>query len=354
MGRDTPMSCIKQGLHWLRCHAHLKVVLPVIIAAGLLAYVASLAGTPQAAHALALVLRRIWWIVLLLTIPYLGARAYVWNYLLRELGLVIPLRRLLLSFSAGEMAKSLPAGVYVENYLLDRLAHLDKDQTVRSTVATTAILGLESALALAVVVIVGIPGAAWVRWGLIAVVGIWLLLIGAAWLLIRRELHTRSNLPSWLCRALSAAEAFLKDAGALFRWRTLTTLVPTALYMGVYAVDLYFILQVLGLHLSWLSIITVYAAMVLAVVLIPIPTEIGISEISALGALEAFGVPHHSAAVAALALRVLAMGSTILLSGLLFVVLWGDRTRDAHAHDAAESSLPSRTMPGLDSGRPSP
>lgn len=285
------MTHLTQGFHWLRRHAHGKVVVPVLVAAGLLAYVASLASAPQAAHALAVVLRQVWWIVLLLTPPYLAARLYVWHALLRELGLTAPFRRLLVSFAAGEMAKSLPADIYVENVLLNRLAHLDAERAVRSTVATTAILALESVLALAVVLVVGIPGAAWVRWGLLAVVGSRLVLLGPAWLLIRRGLHTRSELPRWLGRALGAAADFFADAAALLRWRTLTKLGPTALYMGVYAVDLFVILQALGDHLGWGAVITSYAAMVLAVVLIPIPTELGDAELSVLGALDAFGVP---------------------------------------------------------------
>lgn len=348
------MSHLTHVPQWLRRHAHAKIVLPVIVAAALLAYVASLASTPQAAHALGVVMQRVWWIVLLLTIPYLAARAYVWNDLMRELGITTPFRRLLLAFAGGEMAKSLPAGVYVENYLLNRLSHLDKERAVRSTAATTAILGLESAVALAVVLIVGIPGAIWVRWGLVAVVVIWLVLIAVGWLLIRRELHTRSTLPAWLRQVLTAAESFLKDGGALLRWRTLTNIGPTALYMGVYAVDLFLILQALGFHLGWVAVITVYAAMVLAVVLIPIPTEIGIAEISALGALEAFGVPHHSAAVVSLALRILATGSTILLAGLVFVALRGELKKASdeqtdHASTAASTGDGTTEPPPLSS-----
>lgn len=106
--------------------------------------------------------------------------------------------------------------------------------------------------------------------------------------------------------------------------------------------DLFLILQALGFHLGWVAVITVYAAMVLAVVLIPIPTEIGIAEISALGALEAFGVPHHSAAVVSLALRILATGSTILLAGLVFVALRGElkKASDEQTDHASTAASP--------------
>jgi uncharacterized membrane protein YbhN (UPF0104 family) len=309
------MSRLSDGVQWLRRHAYFKIVLPALVAAGLLTYVADMASSSHSLHVLGLVLEHVWWIALLLTIPYLAARVYVWNHLMRELNLFIPMRRLLLAFAGGEMAKSFPAGVYVENYLLDRLTDFDKEQTARSTAATTAILGLESAIALTIVLVVGIPGDTWVRWVLVAVTVVWLILGAVAWLLIRRELHQGSQLPRWVRKLLTAADEFFKAGAALFQWRTLTNFVPTACYMAIYAADLYVIIHVMGFHLGWFAVVTTYAAMVLAIVLIPIPTEIGIAEISALGALEAF------AAIASLALRILATGSTIVVAGVLFLAL---------------------------------
>jgi hypothetical protein len=87
------MTHIAHGLKWLLHHAHAKIVVPIVVAAGLLAYVASLASTPQAARELGTVTQQVWWIVLALTIPYLAARAYVWKDLMQELGLRVPLRR---------------------------------------------------------------------------------------------------------------------------------------------------------------------------------------------------------------------------------------------------------------------
>jgi uncharacterized membrane protein YbhN (UPF0104 family) len=170
--------------------------------------------------------------------------------------------------------------------------------------------------------------------------------------LIRRERedHNGERHPGWLRHTLADTERFLREGDALLRWRTLADFGPTALYMGVYAVDLGFILQVLAYHLAWYAIITVYAAMVLVVVLIPIPTEIGVAEIGALGALEAFGVPHHRAALVALALRLLTTGATIVVAGSMFVALRGEITRAEHeagghaaacargAHEAASTT----------------
>ncbi|MGH2410284.1 MAG: lysylphosphatidylglycerol synthase transmembrane domain-containing protein, partial [Chloroflexota bacterium] len=307
---------------WTRAHAHPKVVIPIIVGLGLLAYVASLASAPQSSGQLWTVLRRVWWIALVLTIPYFVARLWVWNDLLRRLGITVKFRRLLLSFAGGELTKSLPAGIYVENYLLKRLRHLDEEQTVRSTVATTAMLGLETAIALAVVLAIGVPGASWVRWGLGIIVAIWVLVLACLWILVNRIGDRHPDMPDWLRHIQIDAKKFLHAGGALIRPRTLRDLPPTALYMFVYAADLFFITRALpARNLSWSALITVYAVMILAVVLIPIPTEIGISEISALGALSAFGVGHGEAAVVALALRILGTGATILVAGVIFLAL---------------------------------
>lgn len=328
------MDRVKRAFNWLREHAHANVVLPAIVGAGLLAYVASLASAPKNAAALWAAIKQVWWIVLLLTFPYLVARLYVWNDLMRELGVRVPFRQALLAFAGGEMTKSLPGGIYVENYLLKRLTHMDEKRTVRSSAATTAILGLEATLALLVVLVVGIPGVPWVRWGLLVVVGVWLVLIAGLWWLIHLGAERSARLPGWLAHVRRDAAEFLKDGRALLRWRTVRNLGPTALYMFIYAVDLYFIIRALGLpRLGWVAVVTVYAAMVLAVILVPIPTEIGIAEISALGALTAFGVGHNQAAVVALSLRILATGATILVSGVVFLALRGE-LREAERGEA--------------------
>ena len=100
---DTMVPKLLQRLQELLRHAHLNLVVPVLVAAGLLSYVANLARTPQAARELVVIARHVWWIVLVLIFPYLAARLYVWHDLLRLLNLKVPFRRLLLAFAAGEM-----------------------------------------------------------------------------------------------------------------------------------------------------------------------------------------------------------------------------------------------------------
>jgi len=94
-------------------------------------------------------------------------------------------KQLAVAFAGGELTKSLPAGVYTQNYLLGRLEHFGRLSLIRSSMATAAMLGLETLLALPVALIIGIPGARWLFWTLIAIVIAWLVLLGAAWVLVR-------------------------------------------------------------------------------------------------------------------------------------------------------------------------
>jgi uncharacterized membrane protein YbhN (UPF0104 family) len=95
--------------------------------------------------------------------------------------------------------------------------------------------------------------------------------------------------------------------------------------MLVYVTDIYVIMRALGArHIGYLDIMTVYACITLAVILIPIPTELGIAEISGLGALTAFGLERGMAAAVVLALRVLATGTTILVAAVILFLLRGE------------------------------
>jgi uncharacterized membrane protein YbhN (UPF0104 family) len=310
-----------------------------MVAAGLLAYVAKIVSNPRSTGQLWAALQGAWWMVLLLTFPYLACRLYVWNDLMRELGLRIPWRPVLVSFAAGEMTKSIPGGIYLENYLLDRLSHLDENRVVRSTVATTALLGLEALLSLTVVLLLSVPGWTWVRWALLGIVAVWIGVLGLIWLLVHKSARLESRFPFWLRHLRFDAEQFLEAGRCVMRPRTLRDLPPTASYMLVYSADLYVIMRALGArHIGFVAIMTVYSVVVLAVILIPIPTDLGLAEISGLGALTAFGVERGMAAAIVLALRVLGTGATLLVAAVILVLFRGELSRAWKEEAEDESS----------------
>jgi uncharacterized membrane protein YbhN (UPF0104 family) len=301
--------------------ARLSVVIATVAALGLLALVSRLAAARGSASEIWQILQDTWVLVLLLTIPYLAARALVWYSLLRELNIRVPLSHAAISFAGGEITKSLPAGVYVQNVLLARLEHFGKYSVVRSSMATTALLGLEAALALPVALIVGFPGHPWVRWMLIGVVAAWILLLCLAWMLVHHwAAQWGSGMPDWLERFRKLAEEFLLAGAELISRRVALNLLPVALYMLFYTLQLYAIVRAAGINtISFGDTLGIYALIVLAVILIPVPTEVGLTEAAGLGALVGFGVSSSKSAIVMLSLRILATGMTIAVSMVVLI-----------------------------------
>ncbi|MGI8827493.1 MAG: lysylphosphatidylglycerol synthase transmembrane domain-containing protein [Chloroflexota bacterium] len=327
---------------WIRRHANVSVVFSLVVALGLLAYVAYVGTARASAGQVWTIVQRTWLWVLVLTVPYLVARALVWYELLRELKIRVPFRQMAAAFAGGEMTKSLPAGVYVQNFLLGRLTHLSTHSTIRSTMATTATLGLESLLALPVALIIGIPGASWLTWTLLGVVAGWVVVLILAWLLVHyRSLHMGPNVAAWRQRIVHATEEFLQAGGELLSIKTAKNLPPTAVYMLIYAFDLYIILRAVGVHnVSFLQTMGIYALVVLSVILVPIPTELGITEFAGLGGLLAYGVPRSTAAIIMLSLRLLATGATILVAVVVLVLVRHELARVQAAAGTSTSDAP--------------
>jgi uncharacterized membrane protein YbhN (UPF0104 family) len=326
---------------WLREHGNVQTIFPIAIALGMLAYVASVASAKNSASELLQVLGETWLPILLLTFPYLIARALVWFGLLTQLHIRVPVRQAAVSFAGGEMTKSLPGGVYVENYLLGRLVHFGRHSLIRSSMATTAMLGLEALIAVPTALVIGVPGKPWLFWVILGVVLFWLSALVVTWIAVRHWAHgERRHEHPTIGRIAGTAEEFLCAGRELLTGETLVQCLPTALYMLVYVIDLYIILRALGIHtVTFADTMAVYAFVVLAVILIPIPTELGITEFTGLGVLLAYGVPQSVAAIAMLSLRVLATGMTIVVAGVVLFVLRGELSRAGEEEDEKRAPL---------------
>ncbi|HLH25304.1 MAG TPA: lysylphosphatidylglycerol synthase transmembrane domain-containing protein [Chloroflexota bacterium] len=344
MGKtDTPRPPhVRRFAGWVRQRADLKIILPTIIMLALIAYVSALAASPQSGDYIWAIVDKTWWIVLVLTVPYIGARAILWHELLEQLDIRVPWRPTLAALAGGELAKTIPGGIYVQNYILARLEGFGELPVVRSSTATTATLALESALALPVALLVGVPNTPWLPWLLVGIVAVWLAVLVLLRLVVRYwELHLAAWMPVWLCKGLLIADEFL-DAGAeLATWRTARALVPTAVYMLVYVADLYVIAGAIGVHMiTFLQMMGIYAIVVLIVILVPIPAKLGTTELSGLTAFVAYGVPSSTAALIMLGLRLLATGATMLLAAALLLALRREFSAPAPRAEAPGDNLP--------------
>jgi hypothetical protein len=299
---------------------NLRVVLSVVFGLGLLAAVLAL-GNP--ARTWQLIMEIGWPTVLLvavLTIPYLGCRFLVWRQLLAEEGVQLSWRPIIAAFSAGELAKSLPGGVYVEDYLLGRCGVA----IATSIIATTAVSALETMVAVPVVLGFGVPGWSWLTPTVAAVLAVYVVGLGAVWWVANPGSEdVRVHLPGPLMGVARGARTFLGSARPLLALRTLRdNLIPVVLSLAIVALDVWLLGRGVGIHdFSFREAAVVYGFSTLILVLTPVPTDLGTTEATGAGALLAFGATRPQAVATLLLLRVLLTGSTMLITGPILALM---------------------------------
>ncbi|HET9015841.1 MAG TPA: lysylphosphatidylglycerol synthase transmembrane domain-containing protein [Thermomicrobiaceae bacterium] len=297
------------------------VLIPAVIAIGLLSAVLAI-GNPGKVWALML---RAGWptlvVVAAITLPYLAARGLVWHQLLDQQEASVPLDVYLVAFAAGEFAKDLPGGAYVEDYLLSRASV----PVAKSVTATTALSALEAILALPVVLVLGVPGWSWLRLSLGLILATYVVVIAILWFVTNPHgAEPRLTLPKMLRPMMDGVRDFMDEAAHLVCWRTLReNLLPTILYCGVVLGDIYLIGHAIGApHINVDEAAVVFGFITLSQVLLPIPTSLGVTEASGAGALVAFGASPALAVAVLLLLRVLLTGTTMIITGAIMLLLW--------------------------------
>lgn len=106
--RVKPTARILSAAQRLFLQTPVSVILSALAAAGMLAVVSRIAVAHNSATQLWTILQQTWVLVLILTVPYLLARVYVWHELLEQLGIRVSGRVTAVSFAGGEITKSLP------------------------------------------------------------------------------------------------------------------------------------------------------------------------------------------------------------------------------------------------------
>ena len=313
---------------WLRARLTTRRILEGTLVLGLLAYVVDVAGASSSLAAIWAIFRQSWWVFLVLSVLYLAARALAWYLLHAGLGIRVPFRSFLAAFAAGQAAQALPGGDFAANYLLARLERLDERATVRSVFATMLRGGLETAVALPLVLLVGIPGRPWAFRVFGSAALAWVVLsILAALVLDRWSVGIQVRLPAF-GHLHAMLHEFLGAGRDLLRVKTLLVLLPTAIYLAIYAVELWVVIRALHVgNVSLLSATAAYAFVILVVILNPLPVEVGVTEVAGLGTLVAFGIPHATAAVVMLSFRVFATGFVVAISAAALLLFGTGRAR---------------------------
>jgi len=287
------------------CALRPKILLPVVLLAVLLG-VLPLFGDVRTIAALIVAFRPVDLLLfLLLMIVYEAVRGVQWHVMLRALGIRAPLRAQIFSFLGGEVTKSLPVGNYFQNYLLRLSQGADFGL---SSAATTLVIWIEALISLVGVAVLGIDGWDWLR---PLIVGGTLVFVFVAWLVYAFLSSTRA--PRWMTERsgtralLEGLGRFREGAAALLRPRILASVIALgAIYLVVAGFGLYVIARGLGIGgLTVGEALAVYFFSLAIGLIIPIPVDIGLTEVSGIGALIAVGVTRNGAVGVMLLNRVL-------------------------------------------------
>lgn len=298
------------------------VIIPLVLTIGVLAAFFSLADIGKVAATIAGFRLPYLLAFVLLMVLYQGLRAAQWHLFLRRLGVRLSLRSQMLAYAMGEAAKLLPVGNYFQNYVLKSSGG---PRFGRSAAATTLIIWEEVAICLIALEILGL--GSWTGWIRIAIpVGL-LIVTVLAWAFIR--VTARSDRPAWiqhnrlLHRLASEYDTFAQGAGDLLTPRTVAaTLTYSALYLVVAGLGLYVLALALGITgVSVRDVLAVYFFSLAVGLIIPLPVDLGAIELGGLGAFVAIGVGRDLGLSAMIVNRVLSIGASLLIAGLVLVLL---------------------------------
>lgn len=314
-----------------------KILVPVVFSVALLAGLLGFADARRVVGVMMGFQHLYLLYFLLLMLAYEVVRGIQWHILLQGLGINVPLRAQIFTFAGGEVTKSLPIGNYFQNYLLQVSKGTDFG---RSSAATTLIILIEVAVSLVGIVILGIGNWTWIRPLIMGGVLVSALL---AWLAYRLYHGGALTMPSWLRqhdivrKAVDEFRQFRAGVVDLLHPRILLyVIVLGAIYLLIAGLGFYLI--VLGLGIGSVSIgqaLAVYFFGLAAGLIVPLPVDIGVTEISATGAFLAVGLDRNSAVSIVLINRVLSIGASLAIALVVMVIL-NDELR-AVLHDRTQS-----------------
>lgn len=303
-----------------------RVILPVVLTAALLAVALNLGDLGQVLGRIQAIPIWVMAIALAMAVTYLGVKCWQLHYLLGHLRLHPGVHRLALAFSVGELAVTLPFGIFAQNWVLSMTSHDDATRFGRTSSATVVMLLSETVVVLLFLAVVGIPSWPELR-PIAAVFAFGLLLL--VYLALRfghltghLQRHTQR---AWLLKVLGQLDDLIKGLKTEFRPRLLSvTLITTAVYLAALSVAFVFVGRSVGVvHLSWLDATTIYAFSLAAVLIFGgLLSQIGTVEVLGIGAAQAWGLSLTDGLALMLGFRVVWTGAIWLVNLPLMFILW--------------------------------
>ena len=269
-----------------------------------------------------------------------AVRVVEWQYLLGVLGPRPLFRHSLLTLLGGDASQIFPAGVYFQNYLLQQA---EGTAFATSLAATLAMQLLEAAVALVTLGAIGVPGWAWLRPVVLVVTtgyAVFLTLISrpavVAWL---EQKAKGRRYGGWaldqLAHFLAGLECLMKP-GVMLRAGALTVC-----YLVFTVAAFYVTVQAFGLpNVGPAAAVAVYCFVLTLIILVPLPSDLGLSEGSGVTILLAYGVPLAQGLTIMLIIRFAVLLFTELIAGCTLLLFRGEvRHITGELHDVPARAL---------------
>jgi len=300
-----------------------KVIIPLILSLALLGALLAVADLKKVVGLMSNFRHLYLAFFLLLIGAYEVVRGFQWHVLLRALNLKVPLVGQIFAFALGEITKSLPIGNYFQNYVLQQAEGSDFG---RSASASTMIVLIEVAVSLLGLIVLGL--GSWTGW-LRPVIIVGVLVFGVVITVVYRLYHGAAGPPRWMTKnkhlrgVLDALRTFREGTRDLLHPRVLTIPVLLGtLYLIVAGSGLFVVAR--GLEVSSLTFtqaLAVYFFSLAFSLIFPLPIDIGVAEVSGVGALAALGIDRNVAISIMLVNRVLTLGASIAIATVTTLVL---------------------------------
>lgn len=327
---------MQQLTHTFQVIARPKVFLPILIGGVLVVALIIFAGPQEAVH----LITRFQPIYLvgffLLMAGYEVVRCAQWHYMLAQLGLRrVPLQTQVFAYGIGEFTKNLPIGNFVPDYILTRERGTDFGRVSSSSLLISV---LEVAVALVGIVIIGIDGWDWIRPLILVGTFVFILL---AWAFYRWHHHphlSRSGrAPAWAERilrwkwvrsGLQELQQFGQGEATLLHPHVIAvSALACAGYLVFSGLALFAVIQGLGFGgVSWEEALVASFFSLAVSTIVPLPTDLGSSEISGAGVLVAVGLTASGAISTLLLYRFLNLVEQIFVA-LLSIIIFPDEFR---------------------------
>jgi uncharacterized membrane protein YbhN (UPF0104 family) len=321
----------------LKTLLRIKILIPILLAGALLGFVLGISDLPKVIDNIRSIPLSILAGSLGLAGVYLLLKGLVFHLFLRELGLRVAWRRLVLAYAVGELAITIPSGVYAQNYVLQKI---DRASFARSAAATTAMLMIEGMVILLTLSVLSIPGWPWLRPAMLAMLGaavvVLTLLRKSDWIQHVRVPHSPRR---WLRKLMEGSATMVTELRRLFASRAV---IASSLLTGCYLLALVATFAnvahgvgVPGLTLPQAATIYLFS---LGVVMTfgSVLTQLGAVEVVGLGAAQAWGYGTQEALTMMIGFRLVWTGAIWLLSFPPLVLLRSEFA-GAAADDAEES-----------------